>query len=171
MSKREADDWETVTTYVATYPTDYEDGACDVEVQVGEDDDGVWYIRTRDDAGGSDDAPDTAYDSRDDAVSAAEEFAEANDEGDGEGDDAEDYLRGQLEARAGEPSEDGEWCVYWWTVGDDEHVVARYDTRDAAEAATQIANEGLHAAHPGSLLCGYEVRSLVDGEWVGADDE
>lgn len=83
-SKSAVDDWETVANYVATFPADEGEGACDVEVQVGYAH-GAWFARTTDDAGGSDDAPDTAYATRDEAVTAAEEFAAAHDEGDGEG--------------------------------------------------------------------------------------
>lgn len=61
---------------------------------------------------------------------------------------------------------DGEWCVYWTTAGDDEHVVARYATEDDAQAVCDERARALSASHPGHLLCGYEVRSLVDGEWV-----
>lgn len=169
MSKSDIDSWATVATFVATFPSDDGDGACDVEVQVGESD-GAWHARATDDAGGDDDAPDTAYASREAAVTAAKAYAAEHDEGGGS--DAEEYLDTRLAERAGKPSAGGEYCVYWATVGDDAHVVARYATEDAAEAAAEIANNGLHASHPGGhLLCGHEVRRLVDGEWLRAPDE
>lgn len=58
----------------------------------------------------------------------------------------------------------------WERFGDDEHVVARYATRDAAEAAAQIADAQLRERHRGQLLCGYGVRVLVDGEWIASDE-
>jgi hypothetical protein len=36
---------------------------------------------------------------------------------------------------------------------------------------TDLANAALRAASPGNLLCGFEVRELVDGEWVRANEE
>lgn len=161
--KSDVDDWETVTTYVATFPADDGEGACDVEVQVGTAH-GAWFIRTTDDGGGSDDAPDTAYATRGEAVTAAEEFAEEHDEGNGR--TAEDYLYKKLVDTAGKPDPKGEWCVYWETVGDDAHVVERYPTEDAARAAAEITSGELEETHPGGrLLCGYSVRQLVEGEW------
>lgn len=67
-----------------------------------------------------------------------------------------------------EPDPDGEWCVYWDTVGDDPGVIARYATRADAEQAVAAHDwppPGDHTAY----LCGYKVRTLVDGEWVAAD--
>ena len=61
---------------------------------------------------------------------------------------------------------DGEWCVYWTTVGNDAHVVATYETEEDAQAVCDERQRALAAKHPGDLLCGYEVRSLVGGEWV-----
>lgn len=161
--------WETVDSYVATYDDDNDigEGACDVDVQIGEAG-GVWFIRTRDDGGGSDEATDEGFATEDEAREAVTQFveeqrekveAEANE-------DAETYLRRRREELAGDPSSDGEWCVYWSTSLDDEGPRERYDTREQAEAACTIANDDLHARHPGSLLCCFEVRQLVDGEWV-----
>lgn len=72
--------WETVDGYVATFPNGDTDGACDVEVQVGEAG-GLWFLRTQDDAGGSDNADDEAYASREAAEKAAEALVAAEDEG------------------------------------------------------------------------------------------
>lgn len=172
-AKSDVTSWATVATYVSTYPSDDGDGACDVEVQIGEAG-GRWYLRTADDAGGSDDADDTAYDSREAAETAAAEFAAAGDEGDGN-ETAEGYLTRQAEIRVGDEDPSGEWSCYWSTVGDGSHVEARYATAEQAQAAAAIANDKFHAANPSgggvTLLCGYEVRQLVDGEWVASDDE
>lgn len=153
--------WETVATFVCTYPDGDSDGACDVEVQIGRSG-GGWYLRSQDDAGGSDDCDDTAYDTEEEAREAAEEFAESNNEAE-EGEDAEKYLARQLEDEAGEPCDDGEYGVYWASAcSEDERVVARYETVEQANAAAEIKNKGLHEHNPGgSLLCGYEVRQLV----------
>jgi hypothetical protein len=63
------------------------------------------------------------------------------------------------------------WCVYWETAGDDERIVARYATQEAAEAKCEQSDRGLSARCPGgNLLCGYSVRRLVDGEWVAHAD-
>lgn len=170
-------DYEAVASYVSTFPDDQHptgEGAADVTVGVASAGEGWrerWYVRTWDDAGGSDEADDTAYETEAEAIAAAEELAAAMDEGDGTA-DAEDYSARKLTEAAGEPDPRGEWCVWWGTVGDDAHVVARYATGEAAIAAAAIANEKLHAQHPGGhLLCGHEVRCLVDGQWVEADED
>ena len=163
-------DWETVATYCVTDSADdlvvYE-----VEVQVGYASAGgseAWFLRTTDDAGGDDVLDDTSWDSAEAAVEAAEAFARENDETDGLA--PAEYRRRALEERAGEPDDEGEWCVWWCSLDDDERVVARYATREAAEAAAQIAQDGLASHQRGRLLCGYEVRALVEGEWVSVDD-
>lgn len=170
--KSDVRDWETVATYVSTFPDGDGTGACDVEVQIGRSG-GGWYLQSKDDAGGSDDCDDTAYETEEAAREAAEEFASENHEAD-EGEDAEKYLARQLEETAGEPCDDGEFCVYWTTALDDAHVVARYETSEQAAAAAEIKNKGLHENNPGQLLCGYEVRQLVadDGhmKWVAVEE-
>lgn len=157
-------DWETGP--VASYVADCGDCLVDVRVQIGQAPDGLWYIRTDDDGGGSDDAPDTAFATRDEAEAAAEAFAsERNDALDGE--DADDMRRRQLTEAAGSPDPDGEWCVYWSTSLEDDGPRARYATQEAAEAAAELAQAELERRHPGGrMLCGYEVRCLVDGQWV-----
>jgi len=165
LGKDDVSRWETVATYVSTYPSDDGEGACDVEVQIGETG-GVWFVRSRDDAGGSDEADDTMYSTEDDAYEAAESLAAEQDESDG-ADNAEEYLRKATESRAGEPDTDGSWCVYWETALDDAGPRARYATRAQAEAAASLANDGLSKHNPGgNLLCGFEVRELVDGTWT-----
>ena len=170
-SKDNVVNWEYVASFVITFPDDGGEGACDVYVRIGETD-GVWFISTCDDAGGSDDADDTAYESRDEAEAAAEAYAAERDEGDGES--AEDYLRAADEAAAGEPDPDGDWCMYWETPLDDAGPRERYKTRSQAEAAAKIANATLRAANPGwnlRIFCGFSVRSLVDGVWTESDED
>jgi hypothetical protein len=155
--------WETVATAVVTYPSDGADGACDVEVQIGQAEDG-WYVRTRDDAGGSDDAGDTAYATEAEAREAAEDLAASLDEGFGLS--AEAYLRARTEGERGDTDPAGAWCVYWTSAcEEDEGPRERYATREQAEAATALANEDLRRSHPGTLLCGFAVAHLDDGEW------
>jgi hypothetical protein len=169
MSKRDVTSWDTVASYVAIFDTDDGIGACDVEVQIGKDDDGAWWVRTRDDAGGSDDYDeDEGFASEEDARLEAVVFAEDQDEGDGM--DAEKFLRTQQEEAAGEPDPEGEWCVYWVTALEDSGPRERYETREQAEAACNIANDDLHRHNPGDLLCGFSVRCLVDGEWVDPEE-
>ena len=169
INKSEVGDWETIDTYVATFFDDNEigEGACDVEVQIGEADGGLWFIRTRDDAGGYDVAPDDAYTSREAVEAAAASFKALQHEA-AQGEDAEDYLHRRRE-EAAEVDPDGEWAVYWETALDDEHVVSRHPTQTAAEAAAALHDQGLKASHPGSLRCGYSVRKLVDGEWTDTE--
>ena len=127
--------------------------------------------RTQDDDGGSDEAPDTAYDSETEAEDAAEEFARARDDAPLDA-NAEDYLERQLMARIGKPDADGEWCVYWETSLDDEGPRERYASAGQAEAAAQRANAELRANHPGgNLLCAFSARRLVGGEWIAAAEE
>jgi hypothetical protein len=165
--------WDTVATFVGTFPSgqssDDPDGACDVEVQIGRSG-GGWYLRTKDDAGGNDDCTDTAYDTEDEAREAAEEFAASNNESN-DGEDAKDYLARMLEESVGESDDDGEYCVYWATAGDDSGPGERYATREQAEARCKIANKHLHERNPGDLLCGYSVRHIVDDEWVPVEPE
>jgi hypothetical protein len=171
--KSDVSDWETVATYVSTFPNGDTNGACDVEVQIGRSG-GGWYLQSKDDAGGSDDCDGTAYETEEAAREAAEEFASENDEGEA-GEDAEKYLARQLEEAAGDPCDDGEYCVYWSSAcKEDEGVSARYETAEQATAAAEINNKGLHEHNPGQLLCGFEVRQLtsVDGhmQWVAIEE-
>jgi len=166
-SKSDVVSWETVTSFVANFPSDDGEGACDVSVQIGEHS-GAWFVRTSDDAGGDDDADDTAHADRAAAEAAAEAFAEEHDEG--EGSDAEGFLRRATEAAAGDPDSDGPWCVYWETALDDAGPRDRYATEEQAEAAAKIANVDLCAHNPGgNLLCGFTVRALVNGIWTESE--
>jgi hypothetical protein len=108
------------------------------------------------------------YDSEQAASEAAEQAASENDES-AVGEDADAMRTRLLTERAGDPDPEGEYCVYWETCGDDEHVVARYATADAADAAATLGDDSLRSRHSGQLLCGYDVRRLIDGEWVRDD--
>jgi hypothetical protein len=81
-------------------------------------------------------------------------------------------------AKADEEHEEcptGEYAVYWETVGDDAHVVARYATREAAEAVCAQRNREFAASNPSgggtTYLCGYGVRERVGGKWVADSAE
>ena len=106
VDKSDARQWETVATYVDTFSDDSElgEGAVDVDVQVGHCG-SAWFIRTRDDAGGNDDAPDDVYDSYEAAVVAAEVFAAWHNEAKDD-EDAEDYLRRRRAEKAEAENED-----------------------------------------------------------------
>lgn len=78
-----SNDWDQETTFVSAYGDAEAGECCDVEVMVGECD-GIWYLRTQDDAGGSDDADATPYLTEADARSAAKDWAETEDDSDGE---------------------------------------------------------------------------------------
>jgi hypothetical protein len=172
ITKDDVSNWATVATYVATYPGCDRDGAADVDVQIGESE-GLWFVRTTDDAGGDDDADDTVYGTEEEATAAAEAFAAANDEGDGKS--AEQYLTDLMEeeASAGEDPE-GEFALYWETSLDDEGERTRYSTYAAAVAAAELSQSAFDAANPSgggvTYLCGFSVRRLVDGEWVRCDE-
>jgi len=90
-NKSDVTSWESVASFVSTFPSDDGEGACDVDVQIGEAG-GLWFVRTRDDAGGSDDAENTAHATREDAEAAADALATECNEA-AEGESAEDYLR------------------------------------------------------------------------------
>ena len=168
--KEDVDNWESVANYVATFDScdwgseDQEEyvGATDVKVSVGTDGKS-WFVRTEDDAGGSDEAPDRAFESEEAAKKFAEKFASKRHEG-GAASCAEDFLDARLEEARGEPNSKGEFCVYWETVGDDAHIVERYATMAQATAAAAIYQKQLEERHPGRLLCGYSARTVAEVE-------
>jgi len=128
---------DQIASYVATFPSDGDDGACDVTVEVGCDDDGRWWVVTSDDAGGDTDlhGPHTT---RDDAVSAAEDLAAECDEGDGT-EDAEEYLA-RIEAERIEADRDaeGDYGIGYAGVdgaADDSAPAERYSSLDGARRA------------------------------------
>lgn len=158
--------WEAdqVASYVSCCygPEGSDPGDC--YTRVGSDEAGEWWV---------DDGDDTVrvtelgpFASRDEAVEAAERLAADQDESDGGGENAEAMADRLLRERAGESSPRGEWSCYWDTALDDAGPRGRYETQEQAAAAVDLANKELVAANPGSLLCGFEVRRLVDGKWV-----
>lgn len=167
FTKTEVENWETVGTYVYTYPSgDDFDGACDVEVQIGEVG-GTWFIRTTDNAGGSDDADDTGYASEKDARKVAVALAQESTEGE-PGEDAAAYLKRKLgEAAAEGLDPEGEYCVFYDSPLEDAGPRERYRTEHAAEAAAVLANMDLEAnQHSTNLRSGFEARRFDDGESV-----
>lgn len=109
------------------------------------------------------------YCTEEEARAEAAEYASENDEAES-GEDAEAMAKRLLEERAGEPYQDGEWCVYWESSLDYDHVVRRYATCEAATAAAELLASELADRYPGRLRCGYGVRVMRDGEWVRADE-
>jgi hypothetical protein len=73
------------------------------------------------------------------------------------------------------PDPEGEYCLYWETVGDDAGPRARYTTREAAEAVCEQRNREFYARNPcgggTSYLCGFSARQLVDGKWVTGEED
>lgn len=163
-------DWsDEVEAYVACVYGRDGDEPGDCYVRIGEDELGLWWL----DDGDDDERPNQQgpFNREREARAAAEALAEEQNEAES-GEDADDMRDRLLHARAGKPDPKGEWCVYWETAGDDAHVVDRYATHEAAQAAAEIAQAGLQAAHPGgNLLCAYGVRTLTNGEWVEVEDE
>lgn len=163
--------WTPVASYVSEF-TNSDDplgiDAVDVDVEIAGAH-GVWLVHTDDHVGNVEDIG--AYDDEDVAISRAMKYADEEGNAD-EDESAEEYIARLREERATEDEDpSGEWCVYWQTSGDDDHVVQRYASPEGAACAAALKNAGLKAQHPGHLLCGYEVRSLVDGEWVESDHE
>lgn len=73
------------------------------------------------------------------------------------------------------PDPEGEYCLYWETVGDDAGPRARYTTREAAEAVCDQRNREFYGRNPcgggTSYLCGFSTRQLVDGKWVTGEED
>lgn len=162
-------EWDRDKTYgyVACVYGDDGDQPGDCYLRVGQDEAGRWWIDDGDDDVRTDVRGPHVAEGQ--ARAAAAAAAKEQDESDG-ADDAADLAERRLRERAGEPDPDGAWCVWWETVGDDSHPEERYATRDAAEAAAELAQQRLEQSHPGGgLLCGYTVRRLADGRWVEAE--
>lgn len=86
----------------------------------------------------------------------------------GAGNQTRSYLR-QSPPEMPDEDEDGEYALYWVTVGDDAHVVSRHTTREYAEQAV-AAKDWPRPGDNTHYLCGYEVRQLVDGSWINPED-
>lgn len=86
-----------------------------------------------------------------------------------------DYVPGADEHELAEPETDpdGEYCLWWSTVGDDDgpRPAKRYATYADAAAACQLAQLELRVRNRGKLLCGFAVGVLVDGEWQMAHED
>jgi hypothetical protein len=60
------------------------------------------------------------------------------------------------------PSPDGEYVVVWQSAGNDDVVIARYDTLEAADAVAAEYSRSLAGwTGGGPLLCGYVVRAAA----------
>jgi hypothetical protein len=160
ITKNDVKNWETVATYVSTFP----DGACDVSVQVGSCA-GIWFVRTTDDAGGSDEFGDKFFHIDQQAVYAAVNFAKEHDEAE-DGETAEEYLEEKLREKIGEPSEDGLYSTFFVSTDEEYQCNENYDTAEQALARAELDDRELNERYPGgNLLCGYEARVFRDGKW------
>jgi hypothetical protein len=65
---------------------------------------------------------------------------------------------------------DGEYCLYWETVGNESHVVARFASKDDAAQAVAAKDWPAPGDHT-NYLCGYTVRQLIDGDWMPISEE
>lgn len=164
---------DAVAQYVSTYPSDgpLGEGASTMFVIVSSAGEGWrkrWYVHAIDEDRICDDADDTAYETEDEAISAAEELASEKDEGDGN-EDAEDYLRRKLVEAAG----DQDPCGAWGISTDGECPEERYATQEQADAACALADAAMADRYPGTQrLIHYSVIHRVAKKWVGvADDE
>lgn len=111
------------------------------------------------------------YTTQEQAEEAAQEWADERNEAN-IGEDANGMMRRLLAERAGTPVKGGRWACYWETALDDAGPRSRHATKDAAEAAAELAQLEFEDNNPGgTYLCGYVVRELVDDEWVACDDE
>lgn len=147
-AKESIRNWDSVAAFGSTFPDGDGTGACDVQVQIGEAG-GNWYLRTSDDAGGSDDCDATPYVSLAAAVSAARDYAAMRDEC--ESSIAEKWLKKQTADQIEEgKSEDGEYVLAHkdGTRWDDD----RYSDRDAAEAAIKSWYDSVQAGNPGTII-------------------
>lgn len=74
-----------------------------------------------------------------------------------------------------EEDPNGEFALYWETVGDDGGPRRRYSTLEAATAVCSQRQREFDASNPRSggttYLCGFGVRHLVDGKWVQIDGD
>lgn len=166
--------WRTVASFVYTWEEVDSFAACDVQVQIGRSG-GGWFLRTTTDSPDStDDCDDTSYDTESEATEAAIELAKTTNEAN-EGECASEYLRRVLRETAGDPCDDGEFCVYFRSaIAADCHLCVRYETVEQASAMVRLSNLQLQERNPGQLLCGYQVRQMVsvDGhmQWVETDE-
>lgn len=88
-------------------------------------------------------------------------------------DDLPDVPAPALATDEHEESEDGEYAVYWETYLEDAGPSARYDSLEAAQAVCDQRNREFSARNPSgggtTMLCGYAVRQLIDGEWCAIE--
>lgn len=158
--------WDSAASFVMSVygASGDEPGDCSVDVGVCEH---GWYHLRQSDDGWSEREP-GSYRTESAARDAAVELAESLDEGGGQ--DAETLQRAAL-ADAARVDSDGAWACYWETCLDnEERVVSRHASEEAACAAAQLHQIELEQTHHGHLLCGYSVRRLVAGKWHTIDE-
>lgn len=86
----------------------------------------------------------------------------------GAGNQTRSYLRKSPPAMP-DADPDGEYAIYWETSGDDAHVCSRHSSYDEAKQAVE-AKDWPRPGDNTHYLCGYGIRKLVGGEWVGVDE-
>jgi hypothetical protein len=116
-----------------------------------------------------DECSDYALDDAGEVHCSREDDVEIVTESCGAGDQTRSYAR-MRPPEMPETDPDGEWALYWDTVGDDAHVVDRYATREDAETAV-LAKDWPRPGDHTAYLCGYEARQLVDGAWLPLGEE
>lgn len=168
MAKENVTRWETATTYTATFNSATSIGACTVEVQVGTDSN-AWYIRTTDDAGGSDECDDTAYETLTAACIAANEYAKEHDE---MSDNNSSAITQQIEAGK-DPK--GQFAL----ISSQDHTRWDFDRYSDADTATLAVGQwyaAMQATNPGTRLSWQAmdcpiVGKLINKTWVPVEED
>jgi hypothetical protein len=109
----------------------------------------------------------TTYDGE--TICSRDERTEIITESCGAGNQTRSYVRVKPPVMP-EIDEDGEYALYWDTVGNESHVVARFTTRADAEQAVAAKDWPGPSDHT-DYLCAYTVRQLVAGEWMPITEE
>jgi hypothetical protein len=69
----------------------------------------------------------------------------------------------------------GQYAVWWETIGDDAHIVNRYNSYEAAQAVCDEYQREFLSRHPHSggvtYRCGFGVRMFCDDGWYSVDEE
>lgn len=156
-------DWRCHVSFVAIYGDAKAGEYCEVNVNVLEFDTPIgpaWRISTSDDAGGSDEAPDTVYTTEADACQAADDYAEEYDESDDVAKSVAEAERDEKETLASLVDPSGEWTV----VDMDGRELARCASEESAhawiDAEAAVRNRALRGRQ-GMANC-YWPRSVID---------
>lgn len=105
MVKGYITNWDSVTSYVAAFFSGQSEDYADVNLEVGEEA-GLWYVQTRDDAGGEDEGPDEPFASRDKAEAWCRRYAAEKNVA-GKGESADEYRARMREEEEMDAVEDG----------------------------------------------------------------